>query len=142
MATVSISIRGLDEAKALLDRLRLDAFQHDLLSQIGVIATRRMVERFESKMASPDGEPRWAALSPNTRRKRGHGPLVDTGRLMGSIGAVVSGNQVAIGTNVFDGTFDQHGTRKMPQRGLLGFGSADVKAIEDVVEDFVSRMLR
>lgn len=98
----------------------------DLMAEIGATAERQVAERFAGSHG-PDGAA-WAAT------KRGGQILVDTGALRGSIASSVGDDSVEIGAGAFYGLFHQEGTSKMVARPFLGFGDADWREIEEIVE--------
>jgi len=72
----------------------------------------------------PDGV-RWAALAPSTlaqKRRLGYPDsiLTRTGKMRRSVNSVADARGVLIGVDVPYAIFHQQGTRKMPQRRILG----------------------
>lgn len=111
------AVEGLDlsglvkKLEAMASRsVRLD------LSQPLAVAGQLLVSDARQCFAQgrdPAGRP-WAPLK-NPSKKRGGPsakPLRHTGRLMGSITSGVSGNRVAVGTNVFYAPYQNFGTRR------------------------------
>ncbi|UZX15034.1 phage virion morphogenesis protein [Thermus sp. PS18] len=125
----------------------------------------RTQRRFEESRG-PDGRP-WPPLSPATlekevrprdRLKRGgisaaaqrrvalRKPLVRTGRLKASIGWKVSGNAIAVGTNLVYAAIHQFGGKagrgrkvRVPARPFLGLTEEDRKEAEALLLEWLSR---
>jgi len=85
----------------------------------------------------PDG-------SPQKPVQRGGTPLVDTGRLRGSITHEPSSDQVAVGTNVIYAAIHQFGGQagrghavQIDARPYLGISGEDELDINDIVADYI-----
>ncbi|NER97508.1 MAG: hypothetical protein F6J86_27275 [Symploca sp. SIO1B1] len=81
-------------------------------------------ERQFATETDPDGV-RWAALAPSTlaqKRRLGYPDsiLTRTGKMRRSVNSVADARGVLIGVDVPYAIFHQQGTRKMPQRRILG----------------------
>lgn len=121
MAGVEIS--GIEEAIATISGARDRAA--DLQPVLAIIAedTRTLIDDGFVGAISPSGAS-WQRLAPSTVRRRRRGsfkPLIDTGRLRGSIGTSVGARSLSVGTNVQYGAFHQIGTSKIPARPFLPF---------------------
>jgi len=80
------------------------------------------------------GRPKWPPLKEVSRR-----PLIDTGALLHSIGAGVSGNEAIIGTPLPYARFHEEGTEHIPARPFMTLGAGDIRAIEDAITDYLLR---
>ena len=137
---ISFEMHGLESAT--LRVARLAQFDPDqLLTVLGNLVRSQTLRHFEQE-TGPAGK--WAGLRPATvRQKRGgQGQILsDTGRLRGSISAVIGGGAVEVGTNVFYGKFHQRGTRKMVARPFLGLTSDDRDEVERTVNRFLASLI-
>jgi phage virion morphogenesis protein len=131
---------GLENLTAKLANLK------PAMADIGESALRKVRKRFDNEIA-PDGS-KWNALSEATikakaRRKRTGKPyrtnaepsaiLKDTFTLRDSIAYQASNSSVAIGTNIFYGTFNQN------TRPFLGVDDDDMVEIVDIIRDYLER---
>jgi len=132
MLSITVNSRGFDVAIAAFDRLSEPATMNKLLRIIGLTVEGQTIAHF-NQAAGPDG--------PWEPTQRGGAILVATGRLRGSIGHVVSTDQVAIGTNVFYGKFHQYGTSRMVKRAFLGLTDADKTQLETIISDYVNGVI-
>lgn len=137
---IKIAITGLADANAKMAKLRDGSYKSGMMALCAALIQRQTINRIRSEKTAPDGTP-WAPLSRNTRRKRGHGLLVDTGRLLGSIQASNTDTQAIVGTNVNYAGYLQYGTRKMPARPFLGLSKSNTDEVQQAVENFIKRML-
>jgi len=137
---IEFQVHGFEAATLRVSRLA--EFKPDrLLTVLGSLVRSQTLRHFEQE-SGPAGK--WAPLSPATiARKRGRQGqiLSDTGRLRGSISAVVADHEVEVGTNVFYGKFHQHGTRKMKARPFLGLTDADRDEVERTVHAFMTSLI-
>jgi phage virion morphogenesis protein len=137
---ISFEMNGLEAATLRVSRLA--QFEPDrLLTVLGNLVRSQTLRHFERE-AGPAGK--WAGLrSATVRQKRGgQGQILsDTGRLRGSISAVIGGGDVEIGTNVFYGKFHQRGTRKMVARPFLGLTDDDRDEVERTVNRFMATII-
>jgi phage gpG-like protein len=129
---VVVRAQGFETVFALFNSLG-NAKWDELLRRIGSTVEEQTINHFQTQ-SGPEGP--W----PSTQR--GGAALVLTGRLRGSISHIVSGEQVAIGTNVFYGKFHQTGTSRTPRRMFLGLNETDKEELRDVVVDFISSLVR
>lgn len=110
---------------------RLQDFREPL-QESGAYLESKAKER-SNKEVDPSGNP-WKPLRPATiaaKRSRG-APLQilrDSGILVASIAFILSRNQVRVGPSVEYAIWHQTGTRRMPQRRIMGFESGDADAI-------------
>jgi phage virion morphogenesis protein len=82
---------------------------------------------------SPNGGG-WAALSPVTIERKGHGKkLWETGAMFSAIGVSVSENSAEIYCSDWKARFHQYGTRKMPARPFIGVSSSMLNRAVGVV---------
>ncbi len=129
---------GISEFTAKLANLK------PAMVDIGEYSLRKVRRRFDTESA-PDGS-KWNALSDATikakaRRKRTGKPyrtnaepsaiLKDTFTLRDSITYQASNNSVAIGTNIFYGTFNQN------SRPFLGVDDEDIIEIVEIIKDYL-----
>jgi phage gpG-like protein len=129
---------GISELTAKLNNLK-PAF-----NDIGESALRKVRKRFDTESA-PDGS-KWKSLAESTikakvRRKRTGKPyrtnaeptaiLKDTFTLRDSITYQASNQSVAIGTNIFYGTFNQS------TRPFLGVDNEDAIEIVEIIRDYL-----
>ena len=137
---ITFEMQGFDGATLRVSRLaQIEPDQ--LLTVLGNQVRSQTLRHFEQE-SGPAGK--WAGLRPSTvRQKRGgQGQILsDTGRLRGSISAVIGPAEVEIGTNVFYGKFHQHGTRKMVARPFLGLTDGDRDALERTVDAFMTSLI-
>jgi phage gpG-like protein len=87
-----------------------------LLGQLRDVLKADALEGFQTS-SDPD-KIAWRPL----KRRRGK-PLVKTGRLRGSISAVIQGDAVSVFSGVPYAGFHQLGTSRIPARPFLGVGS-------------------
>jgi phage gpG-like protein len=74
------------------------------------------------------GRPRWRPLSEATRRQRGPGarPLIESGRLMGSVRAGLRGDKLVLSTSLPYAAVHQFGGRGIPARPYLALPRSEV----------------
>jgi phage virion morphogenesis protein len=84
----------------------------------------------------------WAPLAESTLRRRGRGatPLLDTGRLLGSIEARVRGGRLVLSTDLpyaaihqFGGRAGRRGAAKIPARPYLVLPPEDIRRLAGVL---------
>ena len=143
---MSIAIEIKDEiVRRLIGQLaeRMEDLSEPM-NAIGVYIVKRARERFEKS------GPGWPPLSPRTvakRRKGSSKPLIDTGRLMASIGNVakegvfqVTERSVRVGTNVIYAAIQNFGGRagrghsvEIPARPFLYVEDRDVDVFKEII---------
>jgi phage virion morphogenesis protein len=142
MAIITIELQGLERARARLNVVATGQLKRTVLEMAGVVVEGQTKRRIVAGKQSPDGQG-WAPLAASTVKRKGtDNILVDTGRLLGSISHIVSGDQAIIGTNVAYAGHLQHGTRKMPARPFLGLSDGDVSELERVIAAAVRGLIR
>jgi phage virion morphogenesis protein len=103
-----------------------------------------MVEETEDnflKESDPDGQ-RWAPLAASTlKSKRGRNILRETEALAGSITSSVGGNQATVQVGTSYGKYHQAGTRKMPQRKIIGIAPKHEQQIKKIFKDHLESLL-
>jgi phage gpG-like protein len=129
---------GLSELTAKLANLK------PVMSDIGEMSLRKVRKRFDNEVA-PGGS-KWnqlseATIKAKTRRKRTGRPyrtnaeptaiLKDTFTLRDSITYQPTNSSVAIGTNIFYGTFNQS------TRPFLGIDDEDAIEIVEIIRDYL-----
>ena len=137
---ITFAMQGFEHATLRVSRLAQLA-PDQLLTVLGNQVRSQTLRHFEQE-TGPAGK--WAGLRPSTvRRKRGgqRQILSDTGRLRGSISAVIGAHEVEVGTNVFYGKFHQYGTRKMVARPFLGLTDGDSDELERTVDAFIRSLI-
>jgi phage gpG-like protein len=142
------NVRGVEKLKRRIATIRSRLDLPEMTAEIGVLITRRTLERFEREV--DPNEKRWADLSPNTlakRRSSGYGnkkKLQRTGTLKGAIRPIrggfgtVFGNTgagVRIGiedeeTAKYAGPLNRGVPRKIPARRFLGIGPRDIASVD------------
>ena len=105
MVTVKVDVR---DAQRKLRSVSKSLDQKQALTAIG-----RAVQKWIELAFRSNGHGKWERLAPNTVAKKGHSrPLVDTGKMQGSIKSRVFNNHVRIGTFVAHAPFHEFGTRR------------------------------
>lgn len=105
MVTVKVDVR---DAQRKLRSVSKSLDQKQALTAIG-----RAVQKWIELGFRSNGHGKWERLAPNTVAKKGHSrPLVDTGKMQGSIKSRVFNNHVRIGTFVAHAPFHEFGTRR------------------------------
>ena len=105
MVTVKVDVR---DAQRKLRSVSKSLDQKQALTAIG-----RAVQKWIELGFLSNGHGKWERLAPNTVAKKGHSrPLVDTGKMQGSIKSRVFNNHVRIGTFVAHAPFHEFGTRR------------------------------
>jgi phage virion morphogenesis protein len=137
---ISFYIHGFERAELRISRLA--EFEPDrLLTLLGNQLRSQTLRHFERE-AGPAGK--WVDMRPASvaRKRGGQGQILsDTGRLRGSISAVIGAHEAEVGTNVFYGKFHQHGTRKMVARPFLGLTDGDRDELERTVDAFMTSLI-
>lgn len=140
---IDIKAEGLERLDRLLDRLAKPQLKHalEILTAAGESQTRK---RIEEGGPDPEGFP-WLAWSPRYAKTRhsGQSLLQSGGRLLDSIHAFVSGDEVAgWGTNVIYGATHQFGDegRDIPPRPYLGISNDDRDELEQLLFDYMDRL--
>lgn len=87
---------------------------------------------------------RWARLSPSTLKyKRGSSILKETGNLKSSFATKrVTNSEMVYGSSSSYYKYHQLGTRKMPQRQILGFSSALEQIIKSKWDKYITNLTR
>ena len=131
---VKITISG--NAKDSLTALVKKAASIDQPIRKATLFMERETKLNFARETDPDGQP-WTALSAATLRyKRTNAILRETSTLANSVTGESNGNigRVRVGTDY--GIFHQTGTRKMPQRKIIGISeSRHIPKIEKIFED-------
>lgn len=90
--------------------------------EAGALDIKKLVDDAFYKSIDPNTGASWQPLAESTIKRRRQGsskPLVDTGRLRGSISTKAFDKSIVYGTNVVYAGPHQKGTRKIPQRRFL-----------------------
>ena len=100
-------------------------------------------ERQFATETDPDGV-RWAALAPSTlaqKRRLGYPDsiLTRTGKMRNSVVAIADARSVLIGVDVPYAIFHQRGTRKMPQRRILGMNDKREQKLRKLIRVWIRR---
>ncbi|NEP15199.1 MAG: hypothetical protein F6K14_34530 [Symploca sp. SIO2C1] len=100
-------------------------------------------ERQFATETDPDGV-RWAALAPSTlaqKRRLGYPDniLTRTGKMRNSVVAIADARSVLIGVDVPYAIFHQQGTRKMPQRRILGMNDKREQKLRKLIRVWIRR---
>jgi phage virion morphogenesis protein len=132
---ITITVTGFERAQAqILHYARFD--KHRLLTVLGNLLRTQTIRHFQYQ-AGPAGP--FAPWRPSTAARRSGGMILsDTGRLRGSISALVGMDQVEAGTNVQYGKYHQKGTRKMVARPFMGLTQQDEQEIHRVIAAFLA----
>jgi len=149
MATVRVTIEGLDGARMALNNLALAIEKPDdkLLTRLGDAMLEDTDIRFMSR-----GYGSWPPLKPATIKRKGHANvLIDSGAMMASTEISKHGNEVILtvphgGKNRSTAVpgYHQTGTRTMPQRKVVDvtpqlmvrLGEAMAKWVSDLIAAF------
>jgi phage virion morphogenesis protein len=137
---ITFDSHGFETATLRVSRLA-EFEPYRLLTVLGNQIRSQTLRHFEREVG-PAGK--WADLRPATiaRKRGGQGQILsDTGRLRGSISAVIGAHEAEVGTNVFYGKFHQNGTRKMMARPFLGLTDGDRDELERTVDAFMTSMI-
>lgn len=145
---ITIQIEGLEALEARLDRLAAIEFSA-LLEEVGALATSVAQERITATKRAPDGGT-WAPWSAGyAKRRRSQATLLqDEGHLWQSIQHLVTGDRVAVGSNLAYAGVHQKGSSKssgrgggIPARPYLGVGPEEEQAIQLLAHGFISDLL-
>ena len=98
-------------------------------------------ERQFATETDPDGV-RWAALAPSTlaeKRRKGYPEsiLTRTGKMRRSVVSVADTRSVLIAVDVPYAIFHQQGTRKMPQRRILGMNEKREQKLRKLIRVWI-----
>ncbi|NEP56008.1 MAG: phage virion morphogenesis protein [Symploca sp. SIO2G7] len=98
-------------------------------------------ERQFATETDPDGV-RWAALAPSTlaeKRRKGYPEsiLTRTGKMRNSVLAIADARSILIGVDVPYAIFHQQGTRKMPQRRILGMNDKREQKLRKLIRVWI-----
>ena len=114
----------------------------NLLHSIGQYLVSSTQARIRTTKTDPDGKP-WAPWAPGTylaRAKAGTlqgGLLLNSGRLLNSVGYRVSGKTLEVEATAPYAGFLQNGTPRMPARPFLGISKGDETAINNMLSRFL-----
>jgi len=144
MATVSISVRGLDKVQSTLARVQdlPKSALPQVLTEAGAILLNRIRTRFLAEQ-DPNGL-KWPKSAAARERAlgKGGGTLFDSGRLFRSISLKRRGPlERVIFTDVPYAAAHQFG-RGQKQRIFLGFSDGDITVLERLVQVRVDEALR
>lgn len=106
------------DLRAMVDRVRnlksaMDAGANDI---------RTLIDTAFRNSQDPSTGKAWDSLAQSTidkRRKSSSKPLVDTGRLRGSVTTEATNKTISYGTNVEYAGFHQFGTKHIPMRAFM-----------------------
>jgi phage gpG-like protein len=133
MVQIIVQTEGFEKAYEVFNELEGPEWRAKLLNLIGLTVTAQSINHF-SEQGGPHG--------PWEPTQRGGMMLVLTGALRGSIThAVLSDDEVAIGTDIFYGVFHQFGTIKMPRREFLGFTDSDKDELSNVIDTYIHGLM-
>jgi phage gpG-like protein len=168
---IQLQISNAAEVKAAFEALQAKlAYLTPVFQDIGEAMLNSTRKRFEDSVA-PDGT-KWQALSEATligRARRASGghltdrrfnqqrlwtkkaamayayakPLIDVGRLMGTLNYQAKPHEVRIGTPLIYGATHQFGDpqRHIPARPFLGLSTSDEQELLDILNDHLSRAM-
>lgn len=137
----NIKLKSVQDAIKKLEQTEQGLRQENIqkvLNRLGVIFVGRLKMGF-SQSKDPYGN-EWKSLK-NPSKKRGGEtakPLLDRGRLVGSLSFVVQGDQLIVSTNVNYAEYHQNGTSDIPQRMFLPDSE---KGLPDSFERDISQAL-
>ena len=142
---IIVDTHGLDDARRAIARLsKFDLA--DLLDVIGTEVVDQTKDRIGGTKTSPDGAP-WPVWSAKygARRPAGKSLLQDEGHLLNSIQQHVSGSKVSIGSHLPYAAIHQFGGAEVGRPGLkprpyLGLSDSDSRDLQQVVNDYLSRL--
>jgi phage gpG-like protein len=140
--TVAVNVEILGAARVQRVISRLGHLQlHDLLDNIGNMVANQTRRRILHDKEAPDGT-EWKPLSPpgeitpyeryKRRVRPGIGLLEFDGHLRDSITHVVSGDQVAVGSNLV------YARRQHEMRPFIGLSAENEDDIEQLVRDWIA----
>lgn len=151
MAGVVHDVRLESEAaQAALSRLS-PALLAQLADEVGSLVEDQTKRRIVQEKTAPDGTP-WAPWSPRhaarLSQKTARSLLVGVGDLRDSIQNLVTGTDIAVGTNLIYGAIQQFGGDTaaghpaIPARPYLGLSAENASEIEQLVLTRVEEELR
>lgn len=143
MVESAVRIIGLEAAKRLIGRKRLQLANRQIAFKKAVIIIDRWVQKNFQEQGKPVGG--WEPLADATIERRRKGPrgegriaiLQDTSTLKKSFKHVIESDYCALVSGVPYGIFHEKGTSKMPQRRILPKVREVQADIRKVFADFV-----
>ncbi len=109
-----------------------------VFQDIGEALLNSTRERFHTQTA-PDGSP-WAALSPNTRKKKNQNLILTlNGYLRGTLNYQADKDSLRVGTPLIYGATHQFGnpSRNIPARPFLGLSEDDTQYILETMAEWL-----
>jgi len=140
-AAVEIKLQEIDKLKRKLNEFVLSGGDKArLLLSLGMVIEEQTKSRFDIQR-DPQGDP-WRELTEAYKARKGltssGGILVREGFLQMSIEhQLKSGDTVLVGSPREYAAYHQEGTKKMPARKFLGFGTDDITELQDAVDEFM-----
>jgi phage gpG-like protein len=145
------NVRGVEKLKKRIATIRRSLDVPEMTSEIGVLLTRRTMDRFDREV-DPNERP-WPELAEVTlaaRRRGGKGTkkLVRTGRLRrsirpirGGIGTVFGNTGAGFRIGIEDKEVAKYAgplnrgnpAKKLPARRFLGIGPLDIRAVDSLM---------
>jgi phage virion morphogenesis protein len=126
--TIEVDSRSIMDALAQL--IHQGQNMHPVMDAIGQRLEERISSRFETK-TDPNGAT-WAQWKPSTIKsypKDGNKTLLDrTGDMLKGIGHHADADSVTVGFDKPYAYFHEHGTSKMPRRGMV-FGNVEARTL-------------
>lgn len=117
-----ITAKGITETNKHLQEMVARVKSLKPAMEAGALDIKKLVDDAFYKSIDPNTGTAWQPLAESTIKKRRQGsskPLIDTGRLRGSIATKAGDKSITYGTNVVYGGPHQFGTKKIPQRRFL-----------------------
>ena len=139
--TVSHNLSRIAQSLNRLSGKLTGSLEEPLRAIGGILESSTRCRIAETKTA-PDGK-RWQDVSPATAEaKNGRGGiLVDYGNLLASITHEASAKSVITGSVMGYSVYAQEGTKNMPARPFLGLSSQDYQDIDDLMSDWLKRLI-
>ena len=131
-----------DAAGDAAEPVDLEAAMQPLLRELAAEGEAQTRRRMEFEKRGPDGTP-WPEWSPGyaATRHGGQSLLDATGALIQSITAFADRQTAGWGTNVIYAATHQFGRGGIPARPFLGVSDEDERALLDIAERWIDRML-
>jgi len=144
-AAVEIKLQEIDKLQRKLNEFVLSGGDKaGLLNSLGMVIEEQTKSRFDVQR-DPEGDP-WKELTEAYKERKGltssGGILVREGFLQMAIEhQLKGGDTVLVGSPREYAPYHQEGTKKMPARKFLGFGTDDITELQDAVDEFMKEQV-
>jgi len=148
-AAVEIKLNEIEKLQKKLNEFVLSGGDKaGLLESLGMVIEEQIKERIDISKTNPEGQ-KWDPWKESTKKyMQKYFPAASllyrdpAEGLLNSIVHQASGSDsVLIGSNKEYSPFLQEGTKYMAARKFLGFGTADIAALQDAVDEFMARKI-